>query len=371
MKKAPMTLPLLCMGALTLLLISGCDTQPEPTPEVRVRRSWSSLSPEDRKKYIDGVMGLKRKTRLTWDYTSACEGQPGAYTKNAYDYFVELHLNAFLGMSQGSGHHHFNAYNRPHMGPHFLPWHREFLLRYEQELRDVLGDPDYVMPYWDWTAPVDQVFSTADLGDLGACPETFDGEYGQVSGYLSDQGYAASVYDARDPATGQFSVVCAPKKLTRGSGCLPMAPTLPTAADVARALEIPVYDVSPYDNLYTDEQQSFRQYLEGFTKEDIKEPVPFCQFAGCQMHGRVHVWIGGLLGSGAAPNDPLFFLHHANVDRIWAEWQDKYGDSTYPSAAPNDYTGGLYSFTDASGKPVQASSLFDHRARGYKYDTQR
>ncbi|HYO67667.1 MAG TPA: tyrosinase family protein, partial [Archangium sp.] len=250
-------------------------------------------------------------------------------------------------------------------------WHRELLLRYEQELRDVLGDPTYMMPYWDWTAPVDQVFSTADLGDLGGCPATPEGEYGQVSGYIADQGYAASVYDARDPSSGQFSIVCEPKKLTRGSGCLPMAPTLPTAADVARALEIPVYDVSPYDNLHTDEQQSFRQYLEGFTNEDINEPVPFCQFAGCRMHGQVHVWIAGLMGSGAAPNDPLFFLHHANVDRIWAEWQDKYGDSTYPRAAPNDYSGDLYSFTDASGKPVQASSLFDHRARGYKYDTQR
>ncbi|WP_257349261.1 tyrosinase family protein [Pseudalkalibacillus decolorationis] len=47
--------------------------------------------------------------------------------------------------------------------------------------------------------------------------------------------------------------------------------------------------------------ESFRNYLEGFIN-------------GPQLHNRVHVWIGGdMQFVPTAPNDPVFFLHHANV----------------------------------------------------------
>ena len=29
------------------------------------------------------------------------------------------------------------------------------------------------------------------------------------------------------------------------------------------------------------------------------------------------------MSNGNSPADPVFFLHHANVDRIWASWQEK------------------------------------------------
>jgi hypothetical protein len=38
-------------------------------------------------------------------------------------------------------------------------------------------------------------------------------------------------------------------------------------------------------------------------------------------HGSVHVAIGGDMNSPHSPLDPIFFLHHANVDRIWYRWQ--------------------------------------------------
>jgi tyrosinase len=44
------------------------------------------------------------------------------------------------------------------------------------------------------------------------------------------------------------------------------------------------------------------------------------------LHGNVHIAVGGEDGTGtmagaASPADPLFWLHHANIDRIWAQWQ--------------------------------------------------
>jgi tyrosinase len=45
-------------------------------------------------------------------------------------------------------------------------------------------------------------------------------------------------------------------------------------------------------------------------------------------HGWVHNAVGGTMASSASPADPIFWLHHAFVDKIWADWQ-----TTHTSAA--------------------------------------
>ncbi len=50
----------------------------------------------------------------------------------------------------------------------------------------------------------------------------------------------------------------------------------------------------------------------------------FNPFAGALegIHNSGHVWVGGSMGGIAtAPCDPVFWMHHAEIDRIWAEWQ--------------------------------------------------
>jgi tyrosinase len=40
------------------------------------------------------------------------------------------------------------------------------------------------------------------------------------------------------------------------------------------------------------------------------------------VHNSGHVWVGGTMGSiTTAPCDPVFWMHHAEIDRIWFEWQ--------------------------------------------------
>ena len=40
------------------------------------------------------------------------------------------------------------------------------------------------------------------------------------------------------------------------------------------------------------------------------------------VHNSGHVWVGGSMGSVVtAPADPVFWMHHAEIDRIWAQWQ--------------------------------------------------
>ena len=39
-------------------------------------------------------------------------------------------------------------------------------------------------------------------------------------------------------------------------------------------------------------------------------------------HGGVHMWCNGTMSIlSVAPADPLFWLHHAEIDRIWSQWQ--------------------------------------------------
>src|SRR5262245_48779071 len=40
----------------------------------------------------------------------------------------------------------------PHGNWWFLPWHRGYLGWFERVCRELSGDPDFALPYWDWTA---------------------------------------------------------------------------------------------------------------------------------------------------------------------------------------------------------------------------
>lgn len=40
------------------------------------------------------------------------------------------------------------------------------------------------------------------------------------------------------------------------------------------------------------------------------------------VHNSGHGWVGGDMGNSMiSPNDPIFWMHHAQIDRIWAVWQ--------------------------------------------------
>jgi tyrosinase len=49
------------------------------------------------------------------------------------------------------------------------------------------------------------------------------------------------------------------------------------------------------------------------------------------IHNGVHVWVGGTMSwIATAPADPIFWMHHANIDRLWSVWQ-----AAHPGLNPN------------------------------------
>ena len=82
------------------------------------------------------------------------------------------------------------------------------------------------------------------------------------------------------------------------------------------------------------------------------------------LHGLAHNAVGGTMATAASPADPLFWLHHAFVDRLWARWQ-----AGPRGAAPPNVNERLLP-ARAFGFPMfgnRVSSVLDIRALGYEY----
>src|SRR5262249_6345305 len=92
--------------------------------------------------------------------------------------------------------------------------------------------------------------------------------------------------------------------------------TLPTKQDVGIAMGEIFYDTPPWSS--SPFTVGFRNRLEGWVTQ---RGDPTVSQAGDQLHNRVHVFVGGTMLSMASPNDPVFFLNHCFVDKLWASWQ--------------------------------------------------
>lgn len=270
-----------------------------------------------------------------------------AKADGSYDEFIERHHHSMMtatlmpGEAGGS-----NLRNVAHRGPAFLPWHRYFLREFELMLQD--KRPGVTLPYWDWETEADPF--AAPLWSTAPGERHYVGGDGTVTtGPFA--GWTALV-EAIDG-----SLVDRPGGIIRNFG----SGAFPTQAQVDGVLaDYPVYDTSPWR---TASAGSFRNRLEGWLQEAGE--------VGSQLHNAVHVWIGGDMGPGTSPNDPVFFLHHGNIDRIWAAWQHAHPASGYlPQAGgPPGHNGPDAMQFLTLPSPTPNASLDYRRTLGYVYDT--
>jgi tyrosinase len=290
------------------------------------RVNYRKLTPAQRQAYVGALLKFKK------------DGNPA--TNRNYDTFVNWHLQMMqLPMSQ----------MRAHMSPMFLPWHREYVRLLESDLQAVSGDPTLAIPYWDWSDPLagatEPLWADDFMGGNGR-----PSDLKVITGpFAADKGNWPIVFDD----TGM-------NYLSRAFGSSTAAPSLPAASDVVALLTLNTYDVNPWD-MTSDITVSFRNNLEGW---GAAEP---------RLHNQVHVWVGGdnaTMAMGASPNDPVFFLHHANIDRIWATWQDASQDHSYlpVNEQPSRPGVSLNATMPLFPSPVRPADVLDYRALGYQYD---
>ncbi len=85
------------------------------------------------------------------------------------------------------------------------------------------------------------------------------------------------------------------------------------------------------------------------------------------LHNRVHVWVGGQMATGVSPNDPVFWLHHAFVDKLWADWRARRPGSAYLPAAGTRNVVDLHD-TMRPWNDVTPADMLDHTPH-YTFDT--
>lgn len=265
-------------------------------------------------------------------------------TGRKYDTYVQWHKDSVFEAPNEFG---FRSYS--HWCPGFLPWHRKFLQLFEEDLQGISGNSNLAIPYWDWTTDgaESDIWKDDFFGGNGV--ETKDWVVGDGPFAFDNGKWNLNV---RNPDVEPDGAL----RRAFGVGGITL-PELPAVRD-AYAKSRSTYDVAPWTS-EADMEESFRNYLER------------------PLHGPPHPWVGGRQGSVTigsmgnvytSPNDPIFFLHHSNVDRIWAKWQDLYAGSSYLPLTPIE--GVIGSGKDEKMEPfaVTVRSVLDYRALGYVYD---
>ncbi|KAL2918406.1 hypothetical protein HK105_201806 [Polyrhizophydium stewartii] len=211
-------------------------------------------------------------------------------TKTAHDDLVYVHLLAG---------------EFAHLTAQLLPWHRVFVLNFESLLRNVCGYTD-PLPYWD-------VSKDSQAPEKSAVWATdFMGGNGDPSTGCLKTG----------PFVGMTVNVPTPHCIKRGFYTDPQYGSMLGAQYSPDEVNYILTSNSDYEN--------FRPNFED------------------TIHNSVHSGVGGDMNEPTmSPNDPIFFLHHANVDRLWWAWQNV-NDKSF-----NQY-GGMRSAT------LDSASLTDH-----------
>lgn len=260
--------------------------------------------------YVQGVLDLKGEaTGLTTDDLNFPR-RPGVGNQmiSTYELFVIWHvwaMNELTPVTQGSR-------NAAHSGPSFLPWHRWFLLLLEWQFQRVLGDPDFGLPYWSWAT--DGQFPIADQPNRPVWRADSMGGNGRLSDRVVTTGpfRASGPFRVRIETGPGGAMRATDRPLRRSFGHRALSPFgLPTRADVADAMGEARYDEADWDSDFR--LGGHRNKLEGWARVNGNAPP--------NTHNLVHVWIGGDMGPASSPNDPVFFLNHCNVDRIWEAWR--------------------------------------------------
>lgn len=173
---------------------------------------------------------------------------------------------------QAQIHNGNNVVRCPHDNWYFLPWHRAYLLAFERICRQLSNNPNFVLPYWDWTANPQLPAAFAAQTFNGQPNALFDNTRSSQTVTIPAN-VAGSQVMAQILAETTFEIFGS----TRGTG---------------------------QNN--TSQQWQIRRGVAGPLERG--------------PHNSVHGRISGNMGTFMSPLDPIFWLHHCNIDRIWDQW---------------------------------------------------
>jgi tyrosinase len=211
----------------------------------------------------------------------------------------------------------------PHGNWFFLPWHRAYLIAFERICRQLSGNASFALPYWDWSAnpQIPAVFAAQNFG-------------GQANPLFNN---------------------------TRSSQTATIPNSIAGPARISQILTETSFEVfassRPQNQNNTNASWQRRNGIQG-----PLESGP---------HNNVHGIINGDMGDFMSPLDPIFWLHHCNVDRIWDRWNRLGRANTTNTLWRNfAFNGQFFNPSGASGTTpfnVAVSGLLNINSLGYQY----
>ncbi len=230
---------------------------------LKVRPSWSTFCTTPMfQVYLNAISRMKANTNAA---------DPSSWT-----YWVNVHKNFC-----------------PHRVAYFLAWHRGLLFRFEAQLRKVAGNPNLMIPYWDYyTTPVMPIEFTDTTSPL----------------YIVNR----------------------------------------QSTDVTNALSL-----DPFAGTVVNFQRGLTNAFE-----TTVETLP---------HNPVHNLIGGAMSNVTiSPKDPIFWVHHGNIDRLWAAWCNAGAGRTMP-VRTDPYWSGSFNYGPAVAAMARSWAISE-TALGYQYE---
>lgn len=251
------------MGAMSFaVFMGGCEELIEIIENRPVRRDISKLSPTDPiiqtyQAAVSAMKALPSTDRRNWNQQALI---------------------------------HFN--HCPHGNWYFLPWHRAYLLAFEQICRKLTGNSDFALPYWNWTANP-------------SVPSVFWG----AGNPLFDPNRVITATDVADP-------------------------NFIGPAVVDSILNEPNFLVFASGQVTGQRDRDTYGRLEG------------------TPHNYIHGWIDGSdMGTFMSPLDPVFWTHHNMIECCWVEWNiERHHPNTNDPQWMNFQFNG--DFCDPNGSPI-------------------
>jgi tyrosinase len=315
----------------TAAIAAGSATMPwAPARAAAKYTRYSATSPEGQKMLDSYARGVEAMLKL-----------PPAHPQNWF-------RNTFVHLM-----------DCPHGNWWFYVWHRGYVGFFERSIRELSGDANFAMPYWDWTAlpeiparmfdgvltPTDKAYqpftdnlavftsfikpaltnywntlSPAQLAQLSVRGyKSIDDLWNDVTGFSPSVGAGISGNEA-------FATTCASRYLSRDNPKLDPKTAYDVSPFVILAGLLPTdfYNVNNYLSFTSSKTASHDVQPDGATKFSTLEGLP---------HNKVHNYIGGVgpldpgpygnMTNFLSPVDPIFFLHHSNMDRLWDIWTRK------------------------------------------------
>jgi tyrosinase len=201
--------------------------------------------------------------------------------------------------------------------PFFLPWHRMYVFYFERIIRKVSGDNTFTLPYWD--------YSTADVAKHGIIPKEFR---------LANDPILKSLFIKNRNAGG------------------PQLPNVNAGQPIDRFAPGALATTALKQGTYLPQGS-----LQGFNRALDRG-----------LHGNVHGLTGDGQNMGAVPwaaRDPVFWMHHCNIDRLWASWNKNGGRNPGGSWLTQTFV-----FADENGRKVvgTVNDFKEIAALNYTYD---